>query len=253
MGKASSSKKVARVARTGGGRTTRRSRASWGFPTVMGLVVVLGVLGVWLSRDAAHHSAAADSPTVNDHWHAAYGFDICGNFLPDLPQPPNLIGLHTHGDGVIHIEPQDPVLDTGSHATLGRFVSGYPGLEMTPTSLTVLNETWKNGDPKCNGQAGFLVVKSSAKVVPRDPRNLRVPHNGWITIAFVPKGTAVPPPPNWQAKVARANGTATNFQMPGASTTVPGASPTTAPAAAPPSTPSSAPPTTAPGPPTTLK
>ena len=55
MGKASSSKKVSRVARTGGGRTNRRSRVSWGFPLLMGIVVLVGVLGVWLSRDAAHH------------------------------------------------------------------------------------------------------------------------------------------------------------------------------------------------------
>ncbi|MBV8236827.1 MAG: hypothetical protein JO075_14100, partial [Acidimicrobiia bacterium] len=161
----------------------------------------------------------------------------------------------THGDGVIHIEPQtdpDPTVDTGSHATLGRFVSGYPGLSLTPTSLTVLNQTWKNGEPKCNGKPGYIAVNSNV-AVPRDPRNLRVPRNGWITIAFVPKGTNVPPPADWQAKVARANGTAANFQMPGASTTVPGATPSTAPAAAP-STPASAPPTSTPsGPPPTTK
>ena len=236
MGKASSAKKVSRVARTGGGRTTRRSSGSWLFPTIMGIVVALGVLGVWLSRDAAHQKAAADQPSVNDHWHAAYGFDICGSFLPNLPQPQNLIGLHTHGDGVIHIEPQDPILDTGSHATLGRFVSGYPGLGLTRTSLTVLNQTWRNGDPKCSGKPGYVVVKASSGKVPADPNNLRVPKNGWITIAFVPRGTDVPPPADWQARVAKANGTNKNFSMPTASTTVP-----------------SAPPTSAPGPSTTLK
>lgn len=251
MGKASSSKKVSRVARTGGGRTTRRSAGSWGFPLVMGIVVLVGVLGIWLSRDAAHHSAAADQPTVNDHWHSAYGFDVCGSFLPDLPQPPNLIGLHTHGDGVIHIEPQDPVLDTGKHATLGRFISGYPGLELSRTSFTVLGQTWKNGEPKCDNKAGFVVVKSNGKVT-SDPTNLRVPKNGWITIAFVPKGADVPPPPNWQDKVNRANGgTAGHTNTP---TTMPNNAPASSPAPSQPTTPTSAPPTSAPpGPPTTTK
>jgi hypothetical protein len=249
MGKASSSKKVSRVARTGGGRTTRRGTGSWLFPVFMAAVVVLGVLGVWLSRDAAHHKAAADQPTVNEHWHAAYGFDICGNFLPDLPQPPNLIGLHTHGDGVIHIEPQDPILDTGKHATLGRFVSGYPGLKLTRTSLTILNQTWTNGEPKCDNKPGDVVVKSNGKTVSGNPDNLRVPKNGWITIAFVPKGTDVPAPPNWQDKVAKANGGTTGHTN--TPTTMPNA-PTSTPAAS--TTPASAPPATAPsGPPTTLK
>ena len=250
MGKASSSKKVSRVARTGGGRTTRRGTGSWLFPAFMAAVVVLGVLGVWLSRDAAHHKAAADQPTVNDHWHAAYGFDICGNFLPDLPQPAKLIGLHTHGDGVIHIEPQDPILDTGKNATLGRFINGYGDLKLTSTSFTVLNQRWANGEPKCDNKPGDVVVKSNGKVVKGDPNNLRVPKNGWITIAFVPKGTDVPPPPNWQDKVNKANGGTTGHKT---ATTTPNATPTSTPSA-PTSTPAAAPPTTAtPGPPTTLK
>jgi len=250
MGKASSSKKVSRVARTGGGRTTRRGTGSWGFPAIMGIVVVLGVIGVYFSRDAAHHKAAADQPTVNDHWHAAYGWDVCGNFLPDLPQPPNLIGLHTHGDGVIHIEPQDPISDTGKHATLGRFVSGYPGLKLSKNSFTVLNQTWKNGEPKCDGKPGDVVVVSNGKTVTGNPASLRVPKNGWITVAFVPKGTNVPPPPNWEDKVKKANGGAGEH---GAPTTMPNNAPTSVPGT-PTSTPASAPPTsTAPGPPTTLR
>jgi len=251
MGKASSSKKVSRVARTGGGRTTRRSSGAWGFPLVMGVVVLVGVLGVWLSRDAAHQTAAADQPTVNDHWHSAYGFDVCGNFVPDLPKPPNLIGLHTHGDGVIHIEPQDPVLDTGKYATLGRFVSGYPELKLSKTSFSVLGQTWTNGEPKCDGKPGFVVVKSNGKVV-SNPTSLRVPKNGWITIAFVPKGADVPPPPNWQEKVNKANGGAAQHGTP---TTMPNNAPTpsSTPGSTPASTPASAPPPSASGPPTTTK
>jgi hypothetical protein len=223
---------------------------------VMGVVVVLGVLGVALSRDAAHHQAAADQPTVKDHWHAAYGFDVCGNFLPDLPQPPNLIGLHTHGDGVIHIEPQDPVQDTGKHATLGRFVNGYPGLKLSKTSFTVENETWKDGEPKCDGKPGFVSVVSNGHPA-ANPTALRVPKNGWITIAFLPKGTSVPPPPNWQDKVNKANGGAKEQgPMPTVApspvtptpSTTPGAPPVSAPASSPPA---SSPPASSPSAPPT--
>jgi len=245
MGKASSAKKVSRIARTGGGRTTRRSSGSWGFPFVIGLVVLLGVLGVWISRSSSRQSAAADKPTVSDHWHAAYGFDVCGSFLPGLPQPGQLIGLHTHGDGVIHIEPQDAIQDTGKKANLGRFVSGYPGLKLTRTSFTILNKTWTNGD-KCGDKPGKLVVKSNGKTVTGDPGKVRVPKNGWITVAFVPEGDQVGPPPDWQAKVAKVNGAAaehgttqstTSPAAPTASTPSTGASPpTSAPAPGTPTT-----------------
>jgi hypothetical protein len=244
MGKASSAKKVSRVARTGGGRTTRRSSGSWGFPLVIALVVVLGVLGVVFSRSSSRNAAAADQPTVNDHWHAALGFDVCGNFLPDLPQPGKLIGLHTHGDGVIHIEPQDPLADTGKNATLGRFIGGYGGLKLTRTSFTVINKTWTNGD-KCGDKPGQVVVKSNGKTVTGDPTKLRVPKNGWVTVAFVPVGDPVPAPPNWQQKVTKANGgagehNATNTTVPGTPSTAP------VPTVPPPSAPSSSsPPTSA--------
>jgi hypothetical protein len=83
-----------------------------------------------------------------------------------------------------------------------------------------------------------------------NPNNLRVPKNGWITIAFVPKGTDVPPPPNWQDKVNKANGGQTGHNntpttMPNNASTSAPSTPTTTPAAAPPTTAPSAPPTTA--------
>lgn len=245
MGKQSSSKKVSRVARTGGGRTTRRSSGSWGYPTVITLIVILGVFGVVFSRQ---NRAAADHPTVADHWHTAYGIDICGNFLPDLPQPANLIGLHTHGDGIIHVEPQDGVQDTGKNANLGRFIGGYQGLKLTRDSITVLNQTFKNGD-KCpdSDKTGKVVVVKNGKTVVGDPAKERVPKDGWITIAFMPDGERVPPPPDWENKVKKANGGAGEHGD--ASTTTapaPEAPPTTTP------TPTSAPATTAPsGTPTT--
>ena len=244
MGKASSSKKVSRVARTGGGRTSRRANISFGYPFIIGLIIVLGVAGIFFSKQNA---AAVDHPTIADHWHAAYGFDVCGNFLPDLPQPQNLIGLHTHSDGIIHIEPQGSP-DTGKSATLGRFVGGYPGLKLDDTSFTVLNQSFKNGD-KCpnSDKTGKVVVKRNGKIIAKDVSKTRVPKNGWITVAFVPEGEDVPAPPDWENKVKKANGGAGEHpQAPTPSTAVT----PTVPAAPQSSTPSSAPATSTPGTPT---
>ena len=80
-----------------------------------------------------------------------------------------------------------------------------------------------------------------------NPNNVRVPKDGWITIAFVPRGTDVPAPPNWKAKVDKANGTAarhTSTTTPGAPTNLP--NPSTVPPTAPPTTAATGTPTTKP-------
>src|SRR5687768_1760383 len=110
MGKASSSKKVARAARTGGGRTSR-GRTPWMWYTTMGIVVVLGVLLVGISRADLGSQANAVAPIANkDHWHAAIGFFVCDKYVspPQDPNPevkPDVLGVHTHGDGLVHIHP----------------------------------------------------------------------------------------------------------------------------------------------------
>ena len=88
MGKASSSKKVARAARVGAGARRARASRSYFWPAFVTIVVVLGTLGVVFSRNQRTTSAAPvrapstdDSPpVVGDHWHAAYGVLICGKF-----------------------------------------------------------------------------------------------------------------------------------------------------------------------------
>ena len=69
MGKASSAKKIARAEKavSSSGPTERRQL---GYPSVVALVVVLGLALVVFAR--ATRDAEA-SPTLQEHWHAAYG------------------------------------------------------------------------------------------------------------------------------------------------------------------------------------
>src|SRR5438309_6628977 len=132
MGKASAAKKVARAARTGGGRTAR-GRGSWGFPAVIAAVVLLGTAGVVYSRDQhagkplPEASSTYSSPPRAgvDHWHAAYGVDICGKFLAPISSQTDPVGIHTHGEGVIHVHPfklpSGRKSFTGKNANLGAF------------------------------------------------------------------------------------------------------------------------------------
>src|SRR5437660_9818680 len=106
MGKASSSKKVARAAGAGGGRTVR-GRQPWLYWSVIILTVILGTAGVVSSRNSRLHgisTSGSQPPRAGvDHWHVAYGIFICDHFDPAMPdngQDP--VGIHTHGDGIIH-------------------------------------------------------------------------------------------------------------------------------------------------------
>ncbi|HZM43156.1 MAG TPA: hypothetical protein VFB94_28765, partial [Acidimicrobiales bacterium] len=105
MGKASSSKKVARAARAGGRRASGGRQRDLKFPAVIGVIVVLGVGLIGFAAND-RKSDAQVPPIVNqDHWHAAFGVYICGEFQPNPPLFESPVGIHTHDDGVIHIHP----------------------------------------------------------------------------------------------------------------------------------------------------
>ena len=138
MGKASSSKKVARAAVTGGGSTKRGARP-WGWYTAMGLVAVLGMAGVVSSRaerQTALNPIKAEKPRppepsrrfAGDHWHAAYGVYLCDRWLPAIRSDRDPQGIHTHNDGVIHIHPFNRQA-AGRRATLGRQRDTRPRLQ----------------------------------------------------------------------------------------------------------------------------
>ena len=115
MGKASSSKKVARAARAGSTHKGPERRAL-GFPLAIVAVVLLGTGLVVFSRE---NRDEAIPPTLNDHWHAAYGIWNCGQWEPALVDAgQDLNGIHTHTDGVIHIHPFSSA-STGNRATRG--------------------------------------------------------------------------------------------------------------------------------------
>jgi len=261
MGKASSNKKVARAASTGGGRTAR-GRTPWGWYSSLFVVVIVGTLLIVVSRGNVN-KAAAEPPTVKDHWHTAYSIDICGSLKPNLPQPSTLIGIHTHTDGLVHVEPQN-TLDTGKHATLGRFVSGEPGFKLTRTSIQFPGEkTWHNGDKCPDGKVGKVVAKvwdnpNSAKgaIVSGDPNKILIKNDRLLALGFVTDGGDSLKQPASKATLPDAAKIPENIPT----TTIPGqappatapGTPTTAPAAttettvAPSSSPATSPPTSTP-------
>jgi len=231
MGKASSTKKVARAARTGGGRTARGTGGSLVWPALIGVVVVLGVILIGISRSEI--SGASTPPRIGkDHWHAAIGFYACDHYLPNEAQFENSEGLHTHGDGLIHLHPFSSAV-AGKNATLGKYFE-LAGIKYSSTEAVFGNTTLRDG-AKCGSKKGVLQTLLNGKVV-ADPNSLPLKQGQVIVVALAPKGATIPPPPS-----AATLQTPSDLQ-PSSSSTVPLQSPTSAPS----STPSSSPPSSSP-------
>lgn len=145
MGKASSSKKIKRVQQAGVSRAAGQRR-NMGFPALIAAILVVGSVLVFFARDE-RAATAGEAPAVNrDRWHAAYGVDICGEFLDPLTdQGVDANGIRTRGDGLIYIY---PFVDdaAGPNAVFGLFAEQV-GLEITDESLTLPDgRVFTNGD-----------------------------------------------------------------------------------------------------------
>ena len=199
MGRASSSKKVARAASTGGGRTARGSKPL-GWYAAIAVVTILGVAGIVFSRAEYRQELAAgadgSAPVANrDHWHAAYGIYVCDQFLPPLTDERDPKGIHSHADGIIHIHPFVRSA-AGRNATLAVFADAV-NMELEDDRLEVPGgETYEAGDDDCDGKDAVVQVKVNDKVVTEEVANIKLNDGDLITIAFAPKAAELPAPPS---------------------------------------------------------
>ncbi|MBA2607960.1 MAG: hypothetical protein H0U92_03385 [Actinobacteria bacterium] len=171
------------------------------------MVVVIGVLGVALSsKNIADKQASAEvtPPTKKDHWHAAYGFNLCGEWASALNDGAagDTTGIHTHGDGLIHTHPFLNSV-TGKNATFGKLMK-ITDTAVTATSVDLKrdNEKLKNGD-KCGSKPGVLTARSFKNLEDKAGTELKGSPSAWrikdgtlITISFNPKGFKVEQPPS---------------------------------------------------------
>lgn len=205
MGKASSAKKVARAARTGGGRT-RRGSSSWAWPALMAIVVLLGTAGIVYSRDQREpdtsppFAATAERPA--DHWHAAIGYYICGEFAPNLPEGTDPLGIHGHGDNVVHIHPFSSSA-AGKRATLDIYFETVD-VDVSDDSIRLPGQEARSDGDRCDDGPGQFQMKvwdsrdpaDQGRIVPGDPNDFRPQDGQLITLAFVPEGVDIPRPPS---------------------------------------------------------
>jgi hypothetical protein len=131
----SSTKKAARLAQKGQGQKIRFQGGTL-FPMVVALVFVLGFALVVYARQSRPPADASD-PQVGDHWHMAYGFNICGEWIQVAGDAEERdanggflntdfarTGIHSHNDGIIHWHPNSRAA-VGRNATFDVFLDVY--------------------------------------------------------------------------------------------------------------------------------
>jgi hypothetical protein len=186
--------------------------------------VIVGVALIVYARSTAPAPvgpflADANNPTKKDtHWHAALGVYDCDHWLGDntgegLWQWPfatpsgtparadntNVYaGLHSHADGIIHMEPAVSA-EAGKNATVGLYFD-YGGWKLSETGFSFLGTTRNNGD-KCGGKPGTLHWatgkwdgtdgKQKLTVQTGDPAKYKLYSDDIVVIAFLPPGKTI--------------------------------------------------------------
>ncbi len=200
MGKASSAKKIARAekALSSSGPSDRRQL---GYPAAVALVVILGLSLVVFAR--ATRDAEA-SPTLQDHWHAAYGVWDCvtESFLTPFQSEFDPEGIHSHQDGLIHIHPFTSSV-TGKEAKLGVFFNAM-GAALSENGLELPGGAALESGVECNGEKAIMqVIRWDDAFVGGEPTNVFIDNLEDIrflndkeayTIARAPAGSDIPLP-----------------------------------------------------------
>ncbi len=151
-------------------------------------------------------AALAPSSINQDHWHAAYGVYLCDHFAPVLiDQHEDRLGIHTHGEGVIHIHPLVPE-SSGPNAQLGLFAAQV-GLGLHDDQIQMPDgTTYRNGDT-CPGTDQKMTLRVyewiadqpdlPPQVFTRDLTHIPFTRDRTaFTIAMVPDGVTPPMPPS---------------------------------------------------------
>jgi len=174
----------------------------------MAAVVVLGTAGIVYSRDQRQpdntRPFAAVAGRAADHWHAAIGFQVCGAFTPNLPEGDDPLGIHGHGDNVVHIHPFGGS-SSGKRATLEVFFDAV-GADISDDKIELPGQDTKRNGDSCENGKGVIRTKvwdtrnpgDQGRIVEGDPSSIRPQDGQLITIAFGDPNADIPKPPSEQ-------------------------------------------------------
>jgi hypothetical protein len=209
-------------------RSAKRARTNTWWYGLTALVLIAGIALIVYSRATMPEAVgpfvydkskpATDSHNQQFHWHAALGVYDCDHwvgdggggegvwtwpFATDSSGPARAgtnayAGLHSHADGIIHMEPQTSD-EAGRHATVGKYFT-FGGWKISATSFDFLNTKRKNGD-KCGAKPGKLQwalgkwdqtdKKQKLTAQTGNPGNHKLRNGEIVVIAFLPEGKGV--------------------------------------------------------------
>jgi hypothetical protein len=160
MGKASSSKKVARAAGLGGSRNYG-SRPAYTYYLGLVVLVILGVIGVYNAtqyRNAKVNSAGNTAPTVGQSpaWYTGYAVEACGKLLDYVPTDKDPYGITTKEPGIITTSPTVKSA-AGKNATLGKFATSI-GMTLNAAQLQLPGGHLYQDGQTCEGKPGHVYV-----------------------------------------------------------------------------------------------
>ncbi len=225
MATSSSASKVAKLAQKGKGKKVRFQGGTV-FPAVIVGVVVLLLPLIVYARETRPGPGEGE-PTVDQHWHASFGIQVCDPIGPTTKELGKLVGaleeegtdgfnkyqrtgVHSHGDGVMHWHAFTGAA-TGTNAKLKVFLDNY-GIKLSNDKLTMPadqgGEVFEEGKSKCvlDGKEKDASLKlwvwNSFSNVDEDPAvytnnmtNVRLINDGMVfVIAFVPDDVDPVPP-----------------------------------------------------------
>ncbi len=169
-----------------------RKSGTLGFAAVIGVIALLGIVGIVASKGGDTVNAQV-GPDIGEHHHAALGINICGQWKPPTPQYESAKGVHSHGDGFIHMHPYSRA-GANNNATVGLFLE-QAREEVTNDSIKLTDGTdLKNGD-ECgtlDKEPGKLRWSVNDKEKKGNPARYVPEDKDILVIAFLPEGEKIP-------------------------------------------------------------
>lgn len=175
-----------------------------GFYGALTIVAVLGVAAIGYSRYEVSHPVSATSsqspPRVGQTWYTALGIEVCGHFEPVLAKGLGAsTGMTALGNGVVKVAPKTPA-ETGSAATLARFLDAA-GVRISTSTVAVPGHASIDVASVCGHgpvevrTATWTSLLATRPTIHAGTVGVRMLSGEVVTVAVVAKGATIPQPP----------------------------------------------------------
>jgi hypothetical protein len=169
-------------------------------------LVAVGVGLVVVSRsenqaEANERPRVASGDEPGDHWHAALGVNVCGEWLSNAPEFHNRAdsgnvqaGIHSHGDGLIHIHPFT-ANEAGENATVGTYFE-FGGWSVSEDSFEVWEGNEQTSGDECGNKEATVRWSVNGKEKTGNLADYRPQDQDVIALALLPEGKKIGRPPS---------------------------------------------------------